>query len=349
MKAFCYSLAILLGLSLNCRPDEPPAEQNQPPVAKTKIVDYFKSLISRNEVLTGQQCGDGDDIRPYYDAYVEKLHTASGKYVGLIGADYGWKPNNFTTINNILIDYWKKGGLVTVSWHADNPWTDGYNVRFNSVTNKNIINLTALTKNAPASAARTNYRNELQQVAQALLTLKNAGVVVIWRPFHEMNGDWFWWGINEYGDKQTNTQDYVALWRDMHETFTQEYGLDNLIWVYSPAVKMDWNASVQAYYPGNAYVDLVGQDVYAAAPDIPDYTTLAALGKPVVLCEIGPDDKAYGKFDQLRLLEKAKGKAAYFLQWHSWGDAAKVAIIDNLNYKEMMNSPTAITRDKIEF
>jgi mannan endo-1,4-beta-mannosidase len=328
-----------------CKKNETPP----PAAAKTKqsVLAYIASMKNKSQIISGQQCGDGDNIATEYGTFMDGLNTPTGKYPAICGADYGFKENNLNTINEKLIAHWKAGGLVTLSWHTDYPWADGYDCRYNSYNYKDVINLNALTKNAAASDAKTNYRNELSKVAAALQALKNEGVVVIWRPFHEMNGEWFWWGTNNYNNKQTNTQEYKNLWIDLYNTLTVDFGLDNLIWVYSPVTFFGWNADATAYYPGSNYVDLVGQDVYSAQAELPDYTVLQALGKPIVLSECGPDATTYGNYDEVTLVNNMKGKACYFLQWHSWTNAA-VAIKDNKNYSQMMQSADVITRDEIQ-
>lgn len=314
---------------------------------KAEVLAYIAGMKDKGTVLSGQHCGDGDNISTYYGSMMTGLYNLTGKYAAIVGADYGYKANNnLTTINTKLVEHWNAGGLVTISWHADNPYLAGYDCRWNSVTNKSAINFNGLLKSAPSSPAKTSYRNELDKVAVGLQALKNAGVVVIWRPFHEMNGDWFWWGINEYSGKQTNALAYINLWKDMYETFVNDYGLTNLIWVYSPNSYSSWATSVTAYYPGAAYVDLVGEDVYSAVGCLPDYDQLKTLGKPIVLTECGPNSANYGKYDEAAMVANIVGKACYFLQWHSWTGAA-VAIKDNVKATEMMNSEVVITRDEV--
>lgn len=315
---------------------------------KAEVLAYIAGMKEKGTVLSGQHCGDGDNIAIYYNTMMTGLYNLTGKYAAILGADYGYKANNnLTTINTKLIEHWKAEGLVTISWHADNPYMAGYDCRWNSVENKATINFNGLLKSAGSSIARTNYRTELEKVAVGLQALKNAGVVVIWRPFHEMNANWFWWGINEYNGKQTNVQAYINLWKDMYDTFVDDYGLTNLIWVYSPNSFSSWTAPVKAYYPGSAYVDLVGEDVYSAVGGLPDYAELSSFGKPIVVTECGPNSANYGKYDESAMVANIVGKACYFLQWHSWTGAA-VAIKDNLNANEMMNSEVVITRDEVK-
>lgn len=313
---------------------------------KEAILTYFDSLIANEQVIVGQQCGDSPNTTAaFYNVYVEQLANQTGKYVGLIGADFGWFSGDSYPVHT-LINHWRDGGLVTVSWHADNPFVHGVDVFWDTVSDKEQINLNALLKDAEQGAAWNSYRNELHKVAGALQELRDAGVMVIWRPFHEMNGSFFWWGTNAYGNEQTNEADYKALWVDLYNTLRWDYGLDNLIWTYSVVPSETWYAGVTAYYPGDEYVDIVGMDYYGAQPDFPHYEELKALGKTMVMSEVGPREEGYGQWNMMDVANKLKGKAAYFMQWHSWSGAA-VAIKDNRNFIEMMNSDEVITRDEL--
>ncbi len=314
--------------------------------SKADILAYFDGLIANEQIIVGQHCGNWPNaIRSYYNTYVDVLADLTGRHVGIIGADLGFFPNETYPVKT-LIDHWEQGGLVTASWHADNPFIDGYKTYWNTVENKDRINLRSLLEDAPKTKAWTSYRSELDKMAGALQKLRDAGVTVIWRPFHEMNGDFFWWGINAYNNQQTNAKDFKALWIDLYHTLTYDYGLDNLIWTYSVIPDKGWNADVSAYYPGSDYVDLVGMDYYGVTPDFPDYNTLKSLGKTIVMSESGPMDQGNGNWNMMDLVDVLKGKAAFFLQWHS-GRNTKEAIRDNANVIEMMNSQTVITRDEL--
>ena len=313
---------------------------------KESILAYFDGLIANDQVIVGQQCGDMPTSTAwYYNTYVDMLVDKTGNHVGLIGADFGWETKDEYPVH-ILIDHWREGGLVTVSWHADNPFVDKIDVYWNSVENKEVIKLKSLRRDEPQTKAWLSYRSELDRVAGALQKLQAAGVTVIWRPFHEMNGNFFWWGTNAHGNNQTNEADYKALWIDLYETFTYDYGLDNLIWTYSVVPSETWYANVTTYYPGSDYVDLVGMDYYGDQPDFPHYEELKSLGKTIVMSESGPREAGYGQWNMMHLVEKLQGKAAYFLQWHSWNGAA-VAIKDNKNILELMDHEAVITRDRI--
>ncbi|TVR69463.1 MAG: hypothetical protein EA408_12660 [Marinilabiliales bacterium] len=313
------------------------------------IVSFMGSVIESGHIISGQHCGDGDNIDLVYEREVERLFDLTGSRPALIGADYGWKPDNdFDVINRRLIDHWNEGGLVTISWHADNPFSDSdrYNPRINTVAGKGSIDLSMLLSTAPENEAGRRYFDELDIVIKNLEYLRDNGVVVIWRPFHEMNGNWFWWGTDSFGDGQTNVDAYVSLWRDMYDIFVNRHGLTNLVWVFSPTTVESYTAGADTYYPGGDYVDVVGLSSYKPVPELKDYAVLSKFGKPFVMSEIGPDRETYGKFDQMLLVEYLSGKAAYFLQWHSW-TGAKVSIVDNLNFDRLMEDPRVITLEDL--
>lgn len=99
----------------------------------------------------------------------------------------------------------------------------------------------------PAPTRAVDGVRELDDIAAGLQQLRDAGVVVLWRPFHEMNGGWFWWGAKK-------PDVFMQLWRQMFDYFTVQKKLNNLLWVYAA----NTGGRTTAFYPGDGYVDLVG-------------------------------------------------------------------------------------------
>jgi len=127
-------------------------EETEAPIPlrnKATILNYFETLIANEELIVGQQCGNTpSSIQWHYNRFVETLERNTGKYVGLIGADFGWSSGQNYPVQT-LINHWQEGGLVAVSWHADNPFVDGEDVYWNTVEDKEQIQLPALLKEAP--------------------------------------------------------------------------------------------------------------------------------------------------------------------------------------------------------
>ena len=161
--------------------------------------------------------------------------------------------------------------------------------------------------------------------AKALTELKDAGIPVLWRPFHEFDGQWFWWG-------KGGKDNFIKLWQLMHDKFTNEYGLNNLIWVlgYSGEVKDGW-------YPGDEYVDIAGSDTYDNSTNKKAWKKLEKItSKPLAFHECG-NVPAVEKF------EKDGDLWSWFMIWHT--DYIIKNNADNL--KEVYNSEKVITLDEL--
>ena len=112
------------------------------------------------------------------------------------------------------------------------------------------------------------FAAELDLMASHLQTLQSAGVIVLFRPFHEMNGGWFWWGAQS--DTSPSVAEFVELWRYVHDYVVKQKQLTNILWVYSPEnsetvnVNYPWGLlkPTAFFYPGDSYVDVIGIDYY---------------------------------------------------------------------------------------
>jgi mannan endo-1,4-beta-mannosidase len=154
-----------------------------------------------------------------------------------------------------------------VNMHLPNPVSangGGYKDRMN-------LNFADLTKTNTDTGKR--WRLFLDRIAQGLDDLQKAGVTVLYRPLHEMNGDWFYWCnqvqsiflflvINCFLCIQ-DPETFKNVWKDMFNYFTNTKNLHNIIWVFSPDQS---RANPSRYYPGDAYVDIVALDVYTDDP-----------------------------------------------------------------------------------
>lgn len=142
-----------------------------------------------------------------------------------------------------------RGGVITYAWHMSNP-----------VTGRSFYDTTrAVHTIIPGGELHEEYKKTLDQVAEFFAEL--SPMPVIFRPFHEHNGDWFWWGKG-----LCTEEEYIALWRFTVEYLRDEKGLHNLIWAFSPdRSRMNINHFKRDYfyaYPGNDYVDIIGYDNY---------------------------------------------------------------------------------------
>lgn len=261
----------------------------------------------------------------------------------MLGLSYGhgYTAAQVHAVNAYAIAYWQAGGLVTIDLFARNPWTGG------SLWDMNRGNLSELT--TPGNSAYTAWQNQLAIMHTGLAELRDAGVIVLWRPFHEMTyQDNFWWTPTtaEWSSQRAQvTAAYVALWRDM---FTKFFDLPNLVWVYGAANTDSWQA-VDSMWPGNDVVDVTGISLYESTMAGNPISRFAAHGKPFIFTEIG-GPRFDGTDDLLTRLAYMKqypqAKAALF--WASWDTSdGKAAIIDERNPSAFMNDAYIITRDEM--
>ena len=192
---------------------------------------------------------------------------------------------------------------MSILWHwnaptglydtPENPWYSGFYTR---ATDFDI----AATLADPTGANYTLLIRDIDAIAYQLKRLQTAGVPVLWRPLHEAEGGWFWWGAKGAAPAK-------ALYKIVYERLTKVHGLNNLIWV--------WNSVAQDWYPGDEVVDIVSTDVYAQGngPMSVQYNELVKLGqdkKMVAAAEVG----AAPKPDLLVAYE------AHWLWFCVWGD-----------------------------
>lgn len=319
-----------------------------------KLLEFLKGLPRRQEkrAVCGQLIGPVDKgakrARQGYEDYIRKLAEETGRWPGLIGADYFTcdDPEGIAQVNQILIEYARRGGLVTISMHPANPWTGG------NANDRRLGDYRELLRRG--TEANRRWLRMLDTAAAGLAEFQRAGIPVLWRPLHEINGYWFWW--TPAFDKPGGARDeIVALWKHMFEYFTREKKLHNLLWVYAPNAHLEPKSrATDFYYPGDAFVDVVALDYYGTEFDRIDqnegYRKLRAFGKPIALAEYGPTQSSEAPSDNLGLLRALKEKypeVCYFMYWRSWGKV-KVAIRDNRNARELLSDPWVVTLEDLK-
>ena len=331
MKPF-FSRLVVNGILFACigasalEPANPHAS-----VKARAILNYFQGLGSRPEkrLVSGQFTGFG---RGTTLRLMDEIHDHTSQWAALVGTDYADFEHGSLTFkapNQAALQYWNLGGLVTISAHLYNPANPkGGGLRDQGVDLEMLL--------VPGTDTHTRWMQELDLIAAGLQELKDAGVVVLWRPFHEMNGAWFWWGA-----KDPDT--FIKLWRQMFDYLSQTKGLDNLLWVYSP----NHGNKTAAYYAGDHYVDLVGLDAYTDFVDtdhIKGYAEVAKIEKPFGFTEYGPHGphNPPGDYDYRRFLDGVKKdfpKAVFFMSWD-----AKWSLARNNNVKELLADPWIVNR-----
>jgi mannan endo-1,4-beta-mannosidase len=294
------------------------------------ILDHLAGLERRTDkrLLSGQY----SDVRPDGTAPdLQSFQDRTGHAMALAGFDYflGGRASGPAVVNRAVIAAWKQGSLVTISAHCDNPMrAGGGGLRDKPIDLRQLL--------GPEGEVHQRWMKTLDIMADGLQELRDQGVVVLWRPFHEMNGGWFWWG-------KSDPAVFHQVWKQMFDHYAKVRKLDNLIWVYGP----NHGEKTAAYYAGDRYVDVVGFDAYTDFVDrehIKGYDEIAALPKPFGFTEYGPfgPHKPPGDYDYRRFIAgviKDFPRTTFMLAW-----CAKWSIGLNRNGKEFLEHPWLVNR-----
>lgn len=158
--------------------------------------------------------------------------------------------NGSTGISTQLaINFDAMGGINTFCWHwnapekyltDEEPWYRGF---YTEATN---IDLGAIMRGEDEEGYGLLLR-DIDAIAEQIAILQEADVPILFRPLHEASGGWFWWGA-------AGPESYIELWKLVFQRMTEYHKLNNIIWV--------WNGQDGDWYPGDEYVDIIGEDIY---------------------------------------------------------------------------------------
>ena len=280
-----------------------PVNRNATPNAR-RLLQYLSSVGGRG-ILTGQH------TQTVAMEEITQIRKITGKEPALRGFELlGYSPNiryetgdadcrteideNRGTLEQALA-FGRSGGIVTFTWHWFSP-VGGWDKSFYT-KNTDFDPEKVLQEGTPERAA---FYHDMDVMAGYLQPFMADDIAVLWRPFHESEGDWFWWG-------RKGPAVAAKLFRMQYAYFVERYHLDNLLWV--------WNCPLREGYPGDDVVDILSCDVYAEKGARTDYRreyerlqTVTAAEKPLALAEIGilPD---------MEQLAKSRVPWCYYMVW----------------------------------
>jgi mannan endo-1,4-beta-mannosidase len=310
---------------------------------KANLIGYLNQLETNGQTLIGQ-AAFYSTVNPNqsYFMQLDQIKSQTGKEVSIFNVDY-YHWDNKSALNNINqsnqdIELWdKKGGIAMISLHFNNPITNG-NPNDKSLVIPNRIVIFGTPENIA-------FNKELDDISFGLKELRDKGIIVMIRPFHEMNGNWFWWGA-------MNTQDFQNLWAYTHNYLTVKKGLNNLLFVFCP------NAGSVGkqleYYPSlySNTVDIVSLDYYSPNPaeNLMGYKELISLGKPFGFSEyscLPANNVITGtSCDSTIWLNATKNyynKSSFMISYSfTW------SLQYNSNLNVAMNDPRIITLDEVK-
>ena len=235
---------------------------------ETKNLYQILHRRSQEGIMLGHQDDLAYGIGWYKVSGKSDVKEVSGKYPAVFGWELGALERNssynldsvyFSDMKEYAKQVHEMGGINTFSWHADNILTGNtaWDCKQNSVV--------ATCLSGGSNHAR--FLTWLDIVADFFSDLKDKEgkpIPVLFRPFHEHTGNWFWWCAD-----QCTPEEYIQLWRMTFDYLTKTKQIHHLIWTYSPAAVSSEEEYLKRY-PGNEYVDILGFDSYMNR-DEPEY------------------------------------------------------------------------------
>src|SRR3984885_6460801 len=259
--------------------------------------------ISGHFTLTGQH-----NFPNHVSRWSDRIYDLTGKFPAIFGQDFGFSGGEDkdsvegrpSMIEEVKRQY-RNGAVIALTWHAVRP-TDDEPVTFRDSVQGHLTDFEWQELLTPGTDIYNRWAEQVDVIAGYLRQLQEAGVPVLFRPYHEMNGNWFWWG----GRPGENGS--AALYRQLYDRFVHVHHLNNLIWVWDVNSPSENAGAIGSYFPGPQYVDVVTMDIYGEfKQDYYDGMVVQAGDKPIALAEVGA-------MPTLEVLAR-QPRWAYFMMW----------------------------------
>lgn len=333
MKKILFLLALipLLSISLAYGQKWKPID----PEATRETKALFKSLrkLSKKHTLFGHQHATeyGRGWRGEPDR--SDVKSVTGSHPAVIGIDFsgfsGRSPERIEqakeNLRQNVVDTYNRGGVTTIAWHFSNPVSRGGFYWVDS------ISLPAVKYIIPGGEAHDQYKDILKGIAEWAHSIKGADgelAPVIFRPFHEFDGSWFWWGA-----RHCTPDEFKSLWRFTVSYLKDSLDVHNFLYAFSPDNRFLTEEKFLERYPGDEWVDMVGMDNYGDMGRNGSYSLdTAALklkivsdyarkaGKLAAFTETGLEsipNLTWWTESLLRVMKQPKVRLAYVLVWRN--------------------------------
>lgn len=309
--------------------------------ASTRAKALYQFLLDNygKKTLSGSMaCKSGWD-----NLFADHINSITGKYPAILGYDYlfmEWPPKywsecpDYGDISEVK-KAWDAGSIIQICWHWNVPKSEEAYKNHDPGQYAFYVSQNAVFRPKDALKEGTWQHEcidaQIEKLAGYLKLLADADIPVLFRPLHEAAGDytwgaWFWWGID-------GAEPCVQLWKYMHDKLTDTFGLNNLIWVWTVQTNDAGNLAdvekMEAWYPGDDCVDMVGCDLYVGKN-----TTQSATFKRVNDSVKGNKMVALSEIGNLFDIDACYAEAApwlYFLTWNNFVDGAPALYADSWN------------------
>jgi mannan endo-1,4-beta-mannosidase len=277
--------AVFLLLLSAALADDMPKLCTPAPSAEAVALYQYLQDISGHHTLAGQHC-----VPLTGATRLPVAERVTGHYPAVFSQDFGFSaPGTWDGINfrQQLVDEairrHEQGFIINLMWHAVRP-TDDEPVTFERSVQGKLTDAEWEQLTTPGTALNERWKSQVDVIAFFLKQLRDARIPVLWRPYHEMNGGWFWWG------GRPGAGGSARLYRMLYDRLVNFHHLNNLIWIFGANELREGVGDYDHYFPGHDEVDVLATDVYKNGFARKDYDALLTLaqGKPIALAEVGP-------------------------------------------------------------
>jgi len=256
----CWTALLILGVAFGAESDSNLTLKLTDPLATPETKALYRNLhkVTQEGILFGHQdtLAYGVEWKANANDFDSDVYRVCGKFpavfgwdIGHIGTDKNIDGVPFENMKIWIAKGYEKGGINTISWHARVPGTNE-----SAWTQRRVV-----YRLLPDGDMHETYLAKLDEVAAFLADLKGPKgepVPIIFRPFHEHNGSWFWWGA-----KWCTPDEYKQIWRFTVDYLRKTKGLHNIVTCYSPD-RFKGSEEYLERYPGDDYIDILGHDNY---------------------------------------------------------------------------------------
>lgn len=330
MKKTYYTLLLLMATTF--------VFGQQTPINKNATKEA-KNLIQHIYNLDGKLLSGQHSFNEQPEKYYNLAQEITGKFPMVWGTDLYWnrEENPSDRIVDAAIKKHNEGAIITLMWHVGRPIDETPYRWFENVQNE-LDDKQWRELTTQGTEMHTKWLAQVDTIAETLKKIQEAKIPVLWRPYHEMNGVWFWWG-NKPGE-----DGFIKLWKMLYDRLTNHHNINNLIWIWNANnprdIPYDEAFDFKDFYPGAEYVDILATDIYHYDFEQKDYESLLNLadGKPIAMGEVG-------ELPKTNILEK-QPKWSWFMVWSNWLETANTPerVKEVYNYEKTLNREEAKTK-----
>lgn len=336
---------------------------------ETKALYKNLQQFSKKQILFGHQHATEYGHGWTGDENKSDVKSVTGSHPAVIGVDFGGlsgRPEAIiekekNKLRKIITDTYNRGGVVTVSWHFSNPVSPGGFYWVDTVSKPAVKYI------IPGGSHEKDYKLILKTIADLANSSKGKDgklVPMIFRPYHEMEGNWFWWGGNH-----CTPVEFKKLWQFTVSYLRDSLQVHNFIYAFSPDCNFNSEEEYTERYPGNEWADMVGMDDYADFGRYGKYNLEQGYQRLKIMSDFAARNKKLAAFTEtglesipnekwwteilLKTLQRSNLRLCYVLVWRNDSKSAThyyapfPGQVSANNFIEFYNSPYTLFENNL--